>query len=311
MNANMRQSNSAVGQEMMSQPFLRNTTGGATTAEHARLERTATLQEQIASLLEEIDEPMLRTLVMRIFSDLARLLEYLRMAETALESEPAPLENIPFFMLVHEEARALQFFIENRALRAEVCKRAHLSDALEGISFALRHELKRVYEQELSGLGAGESDRIIRGRITYARGLLGNCFQQSLIILAQAFDQSLTGAQLFNDLPTRVEQSLVLRRDLWTLVRLARRAEADAGLESTIAFIQYLETFRHGSMHYLMYRDWQVYERFVDEVMATGSIAEIAPILNRFACYLETLFGQVRMRAVLANHPFDYSEADV
>jgi hypothetical protein len=313
MNTDIRQSNQAAQQEPATRPFLSDSHDAAALRTHAGVDGCATattLHEQLTALLEDIDEQMLRALMLRIFSDLTRLLEYLRMAETALERERAPLENISFFTFVHEEARALQIFIENRALRSQECRRAHLTGALDGVSFALRHELRRVYEQELCLLSASEPERITRGRLTHARGLLVNCFQQSLIILAQAFDPSLTGTQLFNDLPTRVEQSLVLRRDLWTLVQLARRAEADAALESTIAFIQYLETFRHGSMHFLMYKDWQVYERFVDEVMATGSIAEIAPVLNRFACYLETLFGQVRMRAVLANYPFDYSETD-
>jgi len=29
------------------------------------------------------------------------------------------------------------------------------------------------------------------------------------------------------------------------------------------------------------------------------------PILHRFGAYLETLFGQVNMRTVLADHPFE------
>jgi hypothetical protein len=267
-----------------------------------------TLQMQLNQLLADVDEQMLRALMLRIFGDLARLLDYLRMAETALEQECSPLENLAFFTLIHDEALSLRDFIEQRAL-GDGCINAELRDALDGISFAMTHELRRVYEQELSGVSATESDRTVRGRITHARGLLGNCFQQSLIALVQVFDSALTGVQLFNDLPTRVEQSIILRKDLWTLVQLARRAEAEGDLESTISFIQYLETFRHGSMHFLMYRDWQVYERFVDEVMETGSVSELAPVLDRFACYLETLFGQVRMRAVLANYPFDGAES--
>jgi hypothetical protein len=265
------------------------------------------LQAHVSTLLEDIDEEMLRALMLRVFADLVRMLDYLRMSETALDGECAPLENLPFFTLVHEEALALCRFIEKRVVRAG-CVNENLRHALDGISFAVCHELKRVFEHELAGLTAAESDRIARGKITHARGLLTNCFQQSIIILTQVFDQSLTGAHLFNDLPTRVEQSLILRRDLWTLVRLARRAEAEGRLESIIAFIQYLDTFRHGSMHFLMYKDWQVYERFVDEVEAADCIAELTPVLDRFACYLETLFGQVRMRAVLANYPFDFSE---
>ncbi|HYY58070.1 MAG TPA: hypothetical protein VE842_12115 [Pyrinomonadaceae bacterium] len=306
MNANIRQPDLPGHHEMTARPFF----SAVETHITADAEDVSTLQAQINALLEEIDEQMLRALMLRIFSDLTRLLAYLRMSETALERESNALENLAFFTLVHEEALALRDFVEGRALRAD-CIDAHLRDALGGISFAITHELRRVYEQELAGLNATEADRMIRGRIGHVRGLLSNCFQQSLIILAQAFDPSLSGTQLFNDLPARVQQSIVLRRDLWTLVQLARRAEAGGDLETIISFIQYLETFRHGSMHFLMYRDWQVYERFVDEVMETGSVAELAPVLDSFACYLETLFAQVRMRAVLANHPFDCSEADL
>lgn len=304
----IQQLNQVAHSEVAARPFF-PTGAAADAAAHAPLNppSRAILQTQLNTLLEDVDEQMVRALMLRIFNDLARLLDYLRLAEAALEQECAPHENLAFFTLIHEEAAALREFIEQRALSAE-CINEQLRDALDGISFALRHEMRMVFEHELAGISATESDRTVRGRITHARGLLSNCFQQSLITLAQVFDPAVTGVQLFNDLPARVEQSIVLRRDLWSLVQLARRAEAGGDLETIITFIQYLETFRHGSMHFLMYKDWQVYERFVDEVMATGSVSELSPVLDRFACYLETLFGQVRMRAVLANHPFNDSE---
>ncbi|HEX8773841.1 MAG TPA: hypothetical protein VF735_09535 [Pyrinomonadaceae bacterium] len=307
METNFRQPHQPSYRASAAQPFTSSATEMA--AQYAGLDQSSltSLQAHVSTLLEDIDEEILRALMLRIFADLVRMLDYLRMAETALDTQSTPLENLAFFALVHEEAHALCKFIETRVIHAG-CANEQLRHALDGVSFAVSHELKRVYEHELAGLTPAESDRIARGKLTHARGLLTNCFQQSLIILTQVFDQSLTGAQLFNDLPTRVEQSLVLRKDLWTLVHLARRAESEGGLESIIAFIQCLDTFRHGSMHFLMYKDWQVYERFVDEVEAANCIAELKPVLDRFACYLETLFGQVRMRAVLANYPFDFSE---
>ena len=32
---------------------------------------------------------------------------------------------------------------------------------------------------------------------------------------------------------------------------------------------------------------------------------ELVPILHRFGAYLDTLFGQVSLRTVLAHHPFE------
>jgi hypothetical protein len=55
-----------------------------------------------------------------------------------------------------------------------------------------------------------------------------------------------------------------------------------------------------------MYKDWESYERFVEEVSTTRGAGELAPVLHRFAVYLQALSGQINMRAVLADQPFDY-----
>jgi hypothetical protein len=57
-------------------------------------------------------------------------------------------------------------------------------------------------------------------------------------------------------------------------------------------------------MRFLMYKDWETFERFVEEVLKTQNKKDLTPILHRFGAYLETLFGQVNMRGVLASHPF-------
>jgi hypothetical protein len=59
-------------------------------------------------------------------------------------------------------------------------------------------------------------------------------------------------------------------------------------------------------MRALFYKDLETVERFIEEILRTQSKNDIVPILHRFGAYLETLFGQVNMRTVLANHPFDY-----
>ncbi len=55
-----------------------------------------------------------------------------------------------------------------------------------------------------------------------------------------------------------------------------------------------------------MYKDWESFERFLAEVVAARGAVELTPVLHRFGTYLEALFGQINMRAVLAAQPFDY-----
>ena len=46
-------------------------------------------------------------------------------------------------------------------------------------------------------------------------------------------------------------------------------------------------------------------ERFIEEVESARAPGELSQTLHRFEAFLETLFGQVNMRAVLDGHPFD------
>jgi hypothetical protein len=55
-----------------------------------------------------------------------------------------------------------------------------------------------------------------------------------------------------------------------------------------------------------MYKDWEAFERFMAEVHAARGAVELTPVLHRFGTYLEALFGQINMRTVLADHPFDH-----
>jgi len=55
-------------------------------------------------------------------------------------------------------------------------------------------------------------------------------------------------------------------------------------------------------MQYLMYRDWKAYEKLAQEIMMSiEHDGDPVPLLHQFLTYLETVFGHVRMRAVLTN----------
>jgi hypothetical protein len=171
-------------------------------------------------------------------------------------------------------------------------------------------ELRRVYTQELVGLIALRQAPAIYARVETAHGLLANCFQQSTTGLAQLFDPQLDGARLFDTFQIKLEQSVALRRDLWLLLQLVKRAEKERDQHPVAQLVATLDAFRDGSMHYLMYKDWEACERFMEEVAAARGAIELSPVLHRFGAYLETLFNQVNMRSVLAEHAFDYPELE-
>ena len=135
-----------------------------------------------------------------------------------------------------------------------------------------------------------------------AVGSAVECFVQDLIQPSQRkgviFDESLSAARLFHDWQARREHSLLLFKDLSALIDLVNDTERES-----LAFIaEQIESFRLGSMRFLMYKDWQGYEALTEPIIASIEKGENPnDLLHSFGCYLETLLGQVKGRAVLTD----------
>ena len=273
------------------------------TASHPTL---ANLQPSLLAITRHITIPRaLGADMLIIFTNLAQLLERLRFIEFFLRNDRPLKQTLPIFTLIHEEARALNDFIATRALRIEGLNQASF-DTLDATNYAITMELRKVFAHELVGVSALQQAPSIYVKIESAHGLLRDCFQQSTIALARLFDPTLDGQKLFDTLQTKLEQSLILRRDLWMLLQLVRQAHSERHSFPIARLVERLASFRDGSLHYLIYKDWETCERFIEEVSAARGATELAPVLHRFETYLETLHGLVNMRAVLADHPFDY-----
>lgn len=244
--------------------------------------------------------------ILNLFSTFTRSLGHLRFVERALGDDGHLKPLLPVFALVHDESRELLDLLENRALHVEGAGR-NILDALDGTAYAIRMELRKVYEHELVGLCALAHPPQVYAKIENAHGLLRDCFQQSVVAVAQSVEPGLDGSQLFDNFSTRLEQSLALRRDIWRLLEQVRGTGVFGGARSKALLLERLNAFSGGSLRFLMYKDWDSFERFVEEVESASNDAELETVLHRFEAFLETLFGQVNIRAVLSAHPFDPS----
>jgi hypothetical protein len=267
-----------------------------------------TLSAPLAALVRGLKPASFSDTMRRLFTDLARLLDYLRLIEKKVQQDQLLASTFSVFNNVHKESLALIEHIEAGISNMEGADEELLS-TLDGISYAIGHEIGRVYGFELVGISDPHSPPI-RAKLERAHGMLRNCFQQSTIALTQVFNPALDGEELFNDFHARREEALILYRDLWNLVQLARRADKECDQFSVALLLAHLKRFRDGSMCFLMYKDWEEYERFVKRVAGARRILEIGPALEGLACYLETLLGQVRLRSVLTNLTFIVPESD-
>ncbi|MFQ5791835.1 MAG: hypothetical protein ACE5JI_15285, partial [Acidobacteriota bacterium] len=136
-------------------------------------------------------------------------------------------------------------------------------------------------------------------RIENSHGILRDCFQQSIIQLAQAFEPKIKVAQIFTQFATRLGQSLALREDLKRLVGSVRQFEKSRTDDAARRMKDQASHFYDHSLRYLMYRDWAGFETFCTEVLKCQSLTGLVQIAHRFETYLRTLLQEISKRSVL------------
>ncbi len=260
------------------------------------------LSFKLGAIVEGIDSPSLRAVISAVFTSLIDLLENVDLLEVCVAADAALPKMHHMFKFINRNGQTLVSYIDTKARSAPGIPK-DLSDLLDGTSFAIQHELQRIII--MSDSYADDSDEQLRSKCLRAYGLLRNCFQQCVVILAMRFRPSTKGAELFPDFTLLREQSVVLVEALTVLIQQSNRAERQRNLDSYFALSEGLKMFKEGYMHYLIYRDWAEFDTFSDEILEARTESDLWPLLGQFNRYLETLMGHVKMREVLQNHTLE------
>jgi hypothetical protein len=258
------------------------------------------MQPQLLSILESIERDATREFVRGVFEDLRRLLGYLDGVREAVGRDGTADQAHFIFEVVRCEALATAGGLDYFCACLDAAD--ELSEELERVSFAVRHELRAVFERLLPAARAAAEKGEARTILSEAHDLLRNCFEQSTVALARAFRADVDAADIFEDIRAKRDNSLRLYEDLDALLRSARFAEWHGEAEALVNFSERLELFRAESMRHLMQKDQETCQDFIDGLtlpMLTNR-RSFRLYLHRFTCYLEILLKHVSMRSVLA-----------
>ncbi len=252
----------------------------------------------ITSLIKGIRNEGLRQDLAKVFLELFRLLRYLDFVEKDLNQD-RPLKNsLLIFSLINSDLRALFDFIETRLCKHPEIK-ATAAENLDATIFALSQEIKKVFSYELVGLVYLRQAPPIYARVENSHGLLRNALQHSIVQISQAFDSHFEGKGVFASYTTRLEQSRNLLNEISSLVGAVSTFEGNANHESLPGLMKVVDHFRETSLKHLMYKDWEEYENFVEEMTACKTREALRFTLHRFRIFLEALLGEVNKRSVL------------
>lgn len=235
---------------------------------------------------------------------IAKILKWLSVVRRLIRQDKPLKPAILIYARVYEQIRDLTSYINNRLLRYPD-KESEFFGTLDGAAYVASIELRKVYQSELTGLSDIRPVPLVRAKIEASFGLLNDSFQQTLVSFAQLIAPEIKAEEIFPEYQVKREQSILLRQDLWEMMNEVQKAEQTPETYPLDELKKRLSDFTHSTMHYLIYKDWETVERFVEELVRTDDKKDLVPLLHRFGAYLETLFGQINMRGVLADHPFE------
>ncbi len=237
----------------------------------------------------------------------AKILKSLSIVGRMLRSDEPLKPAMLIFSNVYERTQELINYINNRLARFPD-EEAEFFNSLDAASYTASLELKKVYNEELIGLVAIRPAPSIYARIETAYALLSDSFQQILAGFARLVEPGVAVSELFPNFKIKLEQSLSLRNQLSRVLQAVQAAEQSPDKRPLDDLKKELTNFMSETINYLFFKDKETLERFGEEIFATTEKKDLVPILHRFGAYLETLSGQVNMRNILANHPFEPSK---
>jgi hypothetical protein len=253
---------------------------------------------RVSRIIREIPDPADRRQAAKVFLELFRLLHYLEYTDPATLPEDQLRDTILPFSLVTSEARLLLAYIEKRILKGRDVAGA-VDQVYDSFVYCVPLELRKVVNNELTDISVTRQAESVRTRVENSHGILKDCFQQSIVQLAQAFDPGVDGARIFPDFTARREQSVKLRDGLAEVVRAVRAFQAEKDEATADRMKERISEFYDHHIKYLMYRDWSGFELFYIEILKCGSMSALGQIAHRFETFLVTLLREVQKRSIL------------
>jgi hypothetical protein len=256
----------------------------------------------VMHVIRGIQSPVERKQAAKVFLELFRLLHYLEYTDPERLDEEGLRDSVLIFSLINSETRMLLSYVERRVMKG-LDPGSELYQLYDSFVYCIPLELRKVINTELIDISVARQAEGIRTRVENSHGILKDCFQQSIVQLAQAFDREVQGEDIFPDFMAKREQSVRLRDGLALLIKALREFEQAKDEASAVRMKQEISSFYDNNIKYLMYRDWSGFELFFIEILKCGSLSALLQISHRFETFLMTLFREVQKRSILQDIP--------
>lgn len=270
----------------------------------------------IARSLKDKDE---KKHISVIYLYLFRFIRIMSFIELTSRHSVSLSSSLMLLVLLRSEIGSFHGYIEKVSRRLGT---QELQMLLRAIAYQFSMETRRVYHQELKDIQRKRASVHFRGKIENSHGILKNLTEQSIVQLAQYYNPSLQGEEVFASFMTRVEQSLRLREDIHVLHAFAsafceKAADTNERLkcfESLRNYMLYFESFTFRLLRHDDYEEFTIFFHDLNtvkiEILTGRGFPKVLERVKHFKIFLETTLRHIGNRAELAGKPLDTARID-
>lgn len=276
---------------------------------------------QIGGTVKTIKDRKLKRSISMSFIFLFRQLRYLNCIDITTKRNISISCGLLILTLINSEIRHIIRFIEKETSREHF---KQFRDFFHAIVFQISMEQKRVFHQELRNILQMKNIPNLRGKIENSHGILKNTLEQCIVQIAEIFNPSITGDQIFSSFITKLGQSLKLREDIFILHRilsflernLAYKDKRESLFESLKNFMLYFESF---TFRLLRHDDYEEFVKFFGEFLTDVTmktlndegLKKLSANIHNFKIFLDTSLSHINNRVELQNHSIDLEKTEL
>ena len=249
-----------------------------------------------------------------IYLYLFRFIRIMSFIELTTQRSVSLSSSLMLLVLLRSEIITFQGYIDKASRRLG---NQELQMLLKAIGYQFSMETRRVYQLELKDIQRKRASVHFRGKIENSHGILKNLTEQSVVQLAQYYNPSLRGEEVFASFMTRVEQSLRLREDSHVLhsfaslfcTKTVNPKERLKSFESLRNYMLYFESFTFRLLRHDDYEEFSVFFHDLNaikkEILTGQGFPKVLDKVKHFRIFLETTLRHIGNRSELADKPLD------
>jgi hypothetical protein len=203
---------------------------------------------------------------------------------------------IPLILALKKNLDSMVSFYEKvlRKTIEETLNKEKYCLKLDNAFTSLKFEYKKIYSGELPYYFEVSNDKINKRKLLKNVAVISDFATQHLIeSVTQVFNPEINGKRIFGDFISRDRMASEVKKKLETLYTKIKNYLSQKGEISTADIFFDINLFMETDLTYLLYKDWNEFLKFYDDLVGSDFTPEFKNILRGFQSFIARILKEI------------------